>query len=275
MSFRSIVLHLHELESVEPVVNAAMVVGEARRTHLIGLHSLPMSLQASTISYHLPPDILDSIEKSNKERARGIHDRFEKLSKSIDFPTEWHLHNGLAGSGTRDLLDHALSSDLVIVSQASHDSRPWLRRDLLQKSTTPMIVAPVELTDRFSLGQITIAWNGSIQTARAVRDAMSMLEKADSVRIVCTGSESKLREGQIAGSDVATWLSHHEVNVTLDEHLERQLKTGVDVINCAQDAGADLLIMGGYGHSPLYDAVIGGMTDDVLTNANIPVFLSH
>jgi len=275
MSFRSIVLNLHELEMVEPLVNTAMAVGEARRTHLIGVHSLPMAMNASAIPYYLPADVLQKIETSNVERAHEVHAKFNELTKSIDFPTEWFLHKGLAGSGTRDLIDHVLSADLVVVSQHIRMSMPWLQRDLLQKSSTPILVAPTTPVKPFRLGQITIAWNGSIQTARAIRDAMHMLEQADDVRVVCTGSESKSKEGQIAGSDVATWLSHHDISVTLDEHLERQLKTGVDVVECAQDGGADLLVMGGYGHSPLYDAVVGGMTDDVLTNTSIPVFLSH
>lgn len=275
MSFRSIILNLHESNMVDSVVNAAMSVGEVKRSHLIGIHSFPLSLCGSSISYHFPPNIVEKIEQSNMVRANQIYERFEKKSTSIDFPTEWYLQKGLAGSGTRDLIEHVLSSDLLVISQNNHEIMPWLRRELLQKSTTPVLVAPSKLEEPSRLGQITIVWNGSIQTARAVRDAMNLLERADTVRIVCTGSESRLQEGQIAGSDVATWLSHHDIDVTLDEHLERQLKTGIDVVHCAQDGGADLLVMGGYGHSPLYDAVVGGMTDDVLSNASIPVFLSH
>lgn len=275
MSFRSIILDLHEPEVVEAVVNAAVAVGEAKRTHLIGVHSSPMSMHTTSIPYYLPDDILEKIKTSDISRARNVEKQFEEIRHTIDFPTTWHLHHGVAGTGRKDLLSHVLSSDLIVVSQSIRVSMPLLLRELLQRSSTPILVTPTESLKPIRFNRITVVWNDSTQTIRAIRDAMQILEKADSVRILPTSPESKPKEGSVGGSDIVTWLKYHDVPVTLDNHPDHHLKSGSDIVKDAKDDDADLLVMGGYGHSPLYDAVVGGLTDDILEHSDIPVFLSH
>ena len=275
MSYKLIVLNLDEENAVDPLVKMAAALGEEFKTHIVGVHSLPLVEQPVSMVHYLPAEFYEKLNDSNLARAEKIKNTFELAMKAHNMPSEWMLHRGLGTGGTRNLIDHVRTSDLVIVSQNSKERMPWLQRELLQKTATPMMVVPSGGVDEFKAKKISIAWNGSMQTVRAIRDSMDLLIRADDVRLVCVGSESKDNPRQIAGSDAATWLSHHGVNITLDEHLEKHLKAGISIVNAIEESGADLIVMGGYGHSPLYDVVVGGVTDDVLSNAEIPVFLSH
>lgn len=275
MSYKLIVLNLDEEDTVEPLVKMAASLGEDYKTHIIGVHSLPLVEQPVSLVHYLPADIYEKLNDSNLARATKIQKTFEQAMNLLNMPSEWVLHRGLGTGGTRNLIDHVRTSDLVIVSQNSKEKMPWLQRELLQKSATPMMVVPSNGATDFQPKKVCVAWNGSLQTVRAIRDSMDLLIKADDVRIVCVGGEAKDRPGQIPGSDAATWLSHHGVRITLDEHPDKKLTTGIAIVNAIEQSGADLLVMGGYGHSPLYDAVVGGVTDDVLANTDIPVFLSH
>jgi nucleotide-binding universal stress UspA family protein len=275
MSYKLIVLNLDEENAVAPLVKMAAALGEEFKTHIVGVHSLPLVDQPTSLVHYLPPDVFEKLNDSNLARAEKIKSTFERVMNALNMASEWVLHRGLGTGGTRNLIDHVRTSDLVIVSQNSQEKMPWLQRELLQKTATPMMVVPSGGVDEFNAKNISIAWNGSMQTVRAIRDSMELLIQAVDVRLVCVGGESKDNPGQIAGSDAATWLSHHGVNITLDEHPEKHLKAGISIINAIEESGADLLVMGGYGHSPLYDVVVGGVTDDVLANAEIPVFLSH
>jgi nucleotide-binding universal stress UspA family protein len=134
---------------------------------------------------------------------------------------------------------------------------------------------PAEASEYPDFKQIAVAWNGTPQTARAIRNAMPLLKRANVVRVVCVGVQSNSGPEQINGSDVAKWLAHHDINTILDEHRASKLSTGSAMINDVSAAGADLLVFGGYGHSPLYDVVLGGVTNDVINNSEIPVLLSH
>jgi len=275
MSYKLIVLNLDEDDTVEPLVNMAAALGEEFQTHIVGVHSLPLVEQPVSLVHYLPVDIYQKLNDVNLARAKKIESNFEQAMKALNMQGEWVLHQGPGTGGTRNLIDHVRTSDLVILSQNSQEKTPWLQRELLQKTATPMMVVPSSGANDFNPRKIAIAWNGSLQTVRAIRDSMDLLVQAADVRLVCVRGESKDRPGQISGSDAATWLSHHGIKVTLDEHLEKRLTTGVAIVNAAEDTGADLLVIGGYGHSSLYDVVVGGVTDDVLTNADIPVFLSH
>ena len=275
MSYKLIVLNLDEEETVEPLVQMAAALGEDFKTHIMGVHSLPLVEQPASLVHYLPADIYEKLNESNLVRAEKIKSTFERAIKSSNMPGEWVLHRGLGTGSTKNLIDHVRISDLVLVSQTTKERMPWLQREILQKTATPMMVVPSGGVDGFKAKKISIAWNGSLQTVRAIRDSMDLLTQAVEVRLVCVGGESKNHPGQISGSDAATWLSHHGVQVTLDEHPEKRLTTGIAIVNAIESSGADLLIMGGYGHSPLYDVVVGGVTDDVLANAEIPVFVSH
>lgn len=276
MSIRSIVLDLHDVDVVDALMRVGVALGQEHLTHLIGVHGIPVSIQSLSVPMYLPEDLYQKIESSNLLRADTIRVRFEQISQTIDMPTEWHLHKGHSSNAARHLLDHVLTADMVLVGQSLHDSAPWLLRELLQKSTTPMMVVPSTVDKDFQLRSIAILWTGSIQGSRAIRDSLELLKQAAQVRILCSGpAEGNRQQGQIAGADVALWLSRHGVNVVLDEHLVERLKHGDAVMKFLREQSMDMLVMGGYGHSPLYDALVGGFTDDVIANTTVPVFLSH
>ena len=275
MSYRSIVICLDKEETVKPLVNMAQYVGDEARLHLIGVHEIPRVDVHFTVGSMIPPEVLENAASYRVETAKKIHRVFEKTAQGENSAYEWYQHVGRSTSDTTDIVDHALTADLVITSQDSNESTPWIQRDLLQRSGTPLLLVPDESGVQPVFSQIAVAWNGTPQTARAIRDAMPLLKKADTVRIVCVGAQSKSSPDQINGSDVASWLSHYDISTSLDEHKEHKLTTGIALIDDVSAAGANLLVFGGYGHSPLYDVILGGVTDDVIGNTKIPLLLSH
>jgi len=46
-------------------------------------------------------------------------------------------------------------------------------------------------------------------------------------------------------------------------------------MEAAHEGGADLLVMGGYGHSRFLQFIFGGVTDSVMTHAALPVVITH
>lgn len=275
MSYRSIVICLDKEETVKPLVNMAQYVCSDSRLNLIGVHEVPRIDTPVAVGSMIPPEVLENIANFRIESARKIKVAFEQAAEEENSAFEWYQHVGRPNSDDTDIVDHALTSDLVVTSQGSNEFTPWLQRDLLRRSGTPLLLVPAESDGHPAFSQIAVAWNGTPQTARAIRDAMPLLKRADTVRIVCVGAQSKSNPDQINGSDVARWLSHHDISTNLDEHKIHKLTTGIAMIDDVSAAGADLLVFGGYGHSPLYDVILGGVTDDVISNTEMPVLLSH
>lgn len=119
-----------------------------------------------------------------------------------------------------------------------------------------------------------IAWDASPAAARAVADSLGFLRRAQSVTIVMVTDE-KVIPDEAAGDRLAEYLSHHGIlaEIATAESSGRPI---ADVLqDHAHAAGADLLVMGAFGHSRLRDFVLGGATRGVLRDLRLSVFLSH
>ncbi|NND90094.1 MAG: universal stress protein [Granulosicoccus sp.] len=274
MTFKYIVLNLDQESAVEPLVSVCRAIGDSS-THLVGVYTLPLFNPPVIAVPYMPVEVYQELDASSKKQADRIGALFEESAQRDNLPIEWYVHQGMTASGTSAVVEHALTADLVVTSLASSDKAPWVHRELLGRSSTPLLVVPESLAEVPAFRKIAVAWDGTSQAARSIRDAMPLLRQAENVTVVCTRGQSRARPDIIAGSDVATWLTHHGIPVFLDEHREKQLTLGIAFVDYTRQMSADLIVMGGYGHSPLYDSLIGGWTDDVLENSTCPVFLSH
>ena len=118
-----------------------------------------------------------------------------------------------------------------------------------------------------------IAWDGGRAAARALADAMQILETEVSVEIVSVG-RSPL-EGSLPGINVQMVLDRHDVNVTLTELPRGRRSIADTLVEHCESTGAGLLVMGAYEHSPLREGLIGGVTHDIALRAKIPALMSH
>lgn len=140
----------------------------------------------------------------------------------------------------------------------------------------PCLLLPPHWDNALSLEHIVIGWNGSFEATRALHGALPLLQRASEVTLI-NGEIRTPYESQVnvAEPDPIVYLMHHGVaakphyiRVPADEAGEVLLKK-------AKAEHADLLVMGGYGHSRIRERVLGGATRHVMAHADIPVFMQH
>ena len=124
--------------------------------------------------------------------------------------------------------------------------------------------------------RVMIAWDSSYAASTAVHAAVPYLMAADAVTIVCFDPEtSRDKAGADPGADVATWLSHRGCRVSVSQDPSG----GKEIAHCIQDRalelGADLVVLGAYGHSRLVQAVFGGTTRAMMEQATLPILMAH
>lgn len=124
--------------------------------------------------------------------------------------------------------------------------------------------------------RVFVAWNSSEAAASAVHAALPYLKKAQEVVIACIDPVMTTdRDGQDPGTDVAEWLSHHGCSVTVSQFPSG----GRDVAQCIHDRasefGADLVVMGAYGHARLIQTVLGGTTRSMTEQTELPILIAH
>ncbi len=121
-----------------------------------------------------------------------------------------------------------------------------------------------------------VAWNASREAARAVRDAMPLLEQSQSVDLVTFRPKSSQgAHGELPGADIALHLTRHGINVDVQQLGGTDIDVGNALLSHVADRGSDLLVMGGYGHSRLREFVLGGATRTILSSMTVPVLMAH
>ena len=154
---------------------------------------------------------------------------------------------------------HARHVDLTILGQASGDAAADQARTieaLLFGSGRPILLLPSVGTYKTELRHILCAWNGSREATRALADAMPLLRRAEHVTVLSADPPGAAHRD--AGADIALHLARHGVNVRTSPTYSGDLTVGDALLNRAADLGADLLVMGGYGHSRTREAIFGG-----------------
>lgn len=150
----------------------------------------------------------------------------------------------------------------------------WNVETILFQSGHPAIVVPESVTEPAAFETVIVAWDKSRAAARAIADAIPILQSAKHVRVLTVTGEKSI-ELDHAGAELAHHLAFHRVDCVIDE-----VHAGGRSIGAVLDAhvamhGANLLVMGAYGHSRLREFVLGGATKSMLRRPSSVLFLSH
>jgi nucleotide-binding universal stress UspA family protein len=176
---------------------------------------------------------------------------------------------------------HAYYADLVVIARPQPSGQtarpPGLAESLVLSSGRPIIVFPPGSTVS-RVRRIVVGWNARRESVRAVADALPLLVKAEGVEVLVVDHERHSNgHGQEPGTDIARHLARRGVHVEvrrLSSDGEGE-EVGHLLLSQAAAFGADLLVMGAYGHSQLTQWMFGSVTRTVLHDARLPVLMSR
>ncbi|WP_229505171.1 universal stress protein [Massilia mucilaginosa] len=170
--------------------------------------------------------------------------------------------------------------DLVIVGQTSRDEfAPRLRSDfpeyVLLNCARPVLIVPASGIAGAIGNKVLLAWNGSANAVRAITSALPMLNSATQVDLVVINAQSEGDlHGSIPGADIGLYLARHGVRVEVSA-VEGVADVGAALLSHAADRGADLIVMGAYGHSRFREVIMGGATRTALRSSPLPLWMAH
>jgi nucleotide-binding universal stress UspA family protein len=172
--------------------------------------------------------------------------------------------------------------DLVVVpkpyEQSWHPLGPLVLEALLFGTGAPVLVIPGDGSradwDR-PFSRVVLAWNDSQEALRAARAALPLLAPGARVDVAIVDPSPQASDRSDPGGALSLWLARHGLDVEVSV-LARALPRVADVLaRFASDQGAEALVMGGYGHSPLREAITGGPTRTLLKETTLPLVLAH
>ncbi|TVR08122.1 MAG: universal stress protein [Salinarimonadaceae bacterium] len=221
----------------------------------------------------IPLAVLDRVEEEAREDARGRLAAFEEQAKAAGAKVEPFIVEGDMDTAFDRITKLARYHDLTIVEQAGPD-RPALAllvETVLFGAGRPLLIVPYIQRAPFSLRSVIVAWTETAPAARALAAAMPMLERAEAIEIVTVDGADGDREGaeRLAGILAGRGLRVRAKNLTGAGGV------GDTILSHAADIGADMVVMGGYGHSRLRQFILGGATRDMLATMTVPTLMAH
>ncbi|UPT94739.1 universal stress protein [Bradyrhizobium barranii subsp. apii] len=175
------------------------------------------------------------------------------------------------------LAEHARFSDLTLVPVRPHDSQTErIIETLLFESGRPLLLCPEQHVDelRPEFENVMIAWDHSARAARAVGDALPILQAAASVRVV-TVADDKTDAIVQSGTALVDHLREHGVYASFETTKGRGSSIGKVLGSWANSHAMDAIVMGAYHHSRLNEIVWGGVTKTVIGQPPCWVMISH
>jgi nucleotide-binding universal stress UspA family protein len=213
-------------------------------------------------------------EKSVRH-ARALVSAFEAAARRWGVP-----HEALVGAANTAqtpalIRDHARLRDLTILPLGpTPDYRHVVAETVIFEAGRPVLVLPEAAALTPALDRVVVAWDFGRPAARALADALPLLARAGHVAVVNveTGTPPETTRTR---EDLLRHLDRHGIAATFETFEAGDRTVGAALADHAVDAGADLLVMGAYGHSRLRDFVVGGATKSLLAAPPLPLFLSH
>ena len=188
-----------------------------------------------------------------------------------DRPTaSWHEEQGKQADIIKSF---GRLTDLVAVAKPDRDRNLGvnsLKAALFNTGRPVLLCPPAEARPEALGARLAIAWNGSMQAARAVALTLPLLQEAEDVLVLDGGIAPR----GATGEDLLTYLAIRGVEARR-EALETDDNAGPALLDGARSAGADTLIMGAYSHSREHETIFGGTTQHVVDKGAIPVIMVH
>lgn len=213
------------------------------------------------------------------QAAQACEQHFAAATGPAGVPTRWwSLAHGETGHVLREVAAAARFHDLTVLGQ-HHDGKPApeeLAEHLILQAGRPVLVVPAVGDYPTVATNVLVAWNAGREAARALHDAMPLLESADSVEILTVRGQP----AQFPGDVPVPPLSIHQHLAAHGITVARDVLAGEDIgimdllLSRAFDQGADLLVMGAHGgyHLPFFK---GAGTRHILRHMTLPVLMSH
>ena len=279
MAFKDILLTLTSYPEPTPatVAGDAVAIASALGAHLAAVAcevhvQIPGHFLSGTIA-NVPGIIAGEAEKSRRN-AQDILAAFGAAAEKAGIQYETFVEKCPTFAVPDLLVDYARLRDLTIVPVPEGYDQ-WYAEAVIFGSGRPTLVVPESPRPRpFELGTVVVAWDFSRAAARAISDALPLLEKARKVRVVTVASE-KAFDTKHSAEELAKNLTRHGIDVVLDK-VEAKDKAIGEVLEAYVAAQrADMLVMGAYGHARWREFILGGATKSLLSKPPLPILLSH
>lgn len=279
MGYETILTVLTSADLSASALEAAIELAQRQDAHLdilcLGVDRTQTGYYYAGTNAIVMQETLQRAQDDASEITTAVTDRMK--SESI----RWSQESAVAQvAGVAHLVGHrSRYADLVIMPKPYGDQKAVEDEAVVEAALfdgrAPVLVIPSDF-DAASFGSnVVVAWNQSAEALTAVRAALPVLQNAGNVHIAIIDPPQHGPDRSDPGGMLSQMLGRHGVKSEISVLAKTMPRVSDVLCRHVRDVGADLVVMGGYGHSRLRESLLGGATRDMLETAEVPVLMAH
>ena len=279
MTVRNVLVAFNDSPSSAMALKAALIFQEKFDTHVTGLAAFGLTRLSNQVKGWLPDGVHTALKDAEAKLHEDVAAKWSHLSSGKCLPEKTHWLQ-LPGDVDTNVIEQGRYFDLIFIGQydtSTSDRQTILHPDRIAlQSGKPVIHVPAAFDPGPINDHLIFAWDGKRAAARALGDALNLLGEAQRISVL-TVSEGE----QAVQSSVSQLLLHLERHGVQADHLAVRVKKkghrsiAEAIMSTCQDLHPDILIMGAYEHSKFREDTFGGVTETILKEASMPVWMAH
>jgi nucleotide-binding universal stress UspA family protein len=280
MSYKTVLVALNEINRLDALNTSAVKIAKIDAAFVRGLYTIPAAQIYPSTGFEAVPQMFEGHQTFFKNNLAKVKNAFETALQKAKLQGEFVSIEGRSPLISDEIISHGKSVDIIIVSATDPSEVSGVELDCIERvlvaAGRPLLVLPRGSEHVLDLDQVVVGWNGGKEAARAVFDAIPLLQSAKSVHVVCVDPKNEERvTPEEPGRRIVATLQRHKIKSEAKTMEGGGESAGKALLKHAQEINAGLIVMGAYGHSRLREFVFGGATRHVLDDMTRPVLMSH
>jgi nucleotide-binding universal stress UspA family protein len=276
MMIKDVMVRLDGTAADEARLAAANDIADLFQSQVIGLflNVLPVVIAAEDgIGAIRAAELLQKAREAGDSIEARLTQRLARLQKPMELRRFDILNDAAGDVAAREA--RAADTFVALRPNGASQEPEYLVESVLFGSGRHILLVPNRKPTKVMADRILVAWNGTRESARALAEALPYLHKAQQTTVVVVDDEPPTEAQAMLGKDAVNHLKHHGIKAALHYARLRNHDVGATLIAEARRLKADLIVMGGYGHSRLREWLLGGATYELLHKAPVPLLIAH
>ena len=282
---RKIIVPVRGDGMTDTVLHHAAAMAKRHTAHVVVAHCRARAEDLIPNSSHLPAFARETLAEQARELAdqqeQGVREQLQQMAPILGLP---ETDAPVAGTASIEFVQEEGTmadvikrtgrlADLVVVAKPDRDRNLGANslKSALFRTGRPVLMCPGK-TDTTAMmgGHVTVAWNGSLEAARAVASTLPIVRSAEKVTILSGGI------GEPIGASTDELIAYYKLQEISAESVRFDTRNPAEaLLTKTAEVGANLLIMGAYGQNHERETLFGGNTQAVVDKAELPVVLVH
>ena len=278
MSFKTVFVAVGATQDdaeIDRAVTICQGLGAWLEVLVVGIAPPPPASPYGVVSNDLWAGEMREGQEEAKTRAEAVEAKLSAAGIGCAVEAEYIDRGTVATLAAR----FARYADLTLITPQAPDfemMQTWVMNGALFESGRPILLLPNGPTGFPKVERVMIAWDASVEASKAVRDAIGLMSAASEVHAVLLDPVPSFEgHGPEPGADLGAYLARHGIDAVIHRLPKEGRGTGEILRRSAGDFGADLIVMGGFGHSRLRQRIFGGTTTNMMKETTVPVLMAH